>query len=179
MRNGGGEEERERSAFGEAEDGGLLRPGGVHHRTDVRNLGLEVGEPVEGHRVGQAGAAPVEDDQAADGCEPPALAGQLRDLPERLDVMHPALDQHQVERAVADDLVREVDVAVLRVLGRGQPVHGAESTQITPDRRAGPPRSAAAPVCYDRGGSASVRHSREPRSEPSPISSSSRSSIRR
>ena len=97
--------------------------------TDVRHLGLEVGETIERHRIGQAGAAPVEDDQAPDRRQPPPLAGQLRDLPERLDVVHPALDQHEVERALAQDLVREVDVAVLRVLGRRETVHGAPAWQ--------------------------------------------------
>ena len=94
------------------------------------------GRRSSGTGIGEAGSPPVEDDQAPDGRQPPALAGQLRDLPERLDVMHPALDQHQVERALAHDLVREVDVAVLRVLGRGPPVHGAPAWQSPPRHEA-------------------------------------------
>ena len=129
FRKGGGEEEGKRATLGHAEDRGLLRPGGIHDCTDVRHLGLEVREMIEGHWIGQAGSPPVEDDQAPDGSEPPSLVRQLRDLPERLDVVHPALDQHQVQGALAHDLVGEVDVAVLRVLGRRQAVHGSQACQ--------------------------------------------------
>ena len=43
--------------------------------------------------------------------------------PERLDVVHPALDQHHVERALAQDLVGEVGFSVLRIPRRRQTVH--------------------------------------------------------
>jgi hemerythrin-like domain-containing protein len=140
LRQGGGQEKGERATLGEAEDRGLLRPGGIHDCTDVRHLGLEIGETIERHRIGEARSPPVEDDQAPDGRQPPPLARQLRELPERLDVVHPTLDQHQVERAFAHDLVREVDLAVLRVLGRRHTVHGSQAWQST-----GPVRCAVSP----------------------------------
>ena len=124
MREGGGKQDGERATLGEAEDGGPLRPGGIHDGTDVGHLGLEVGETIEGHGIGQAGSPPVVDDQAPDGGQPPPLARQVRDLPERLDVVHPALDQNQVEWALAQDLIGDVDVAVLRILRCRQTVHG-------------------------------------------------------
>jgi hypothetical protein len=61
---GGGKQHGKRAALGEAEDGGLPRPGGIHDCTDVRHLGLEVEKTIEGHWIGQACSPPVEDDQA-------------------------------------------------------------------------------------------------------------------
>ena len=44
---------------------------------------------------------------------------EFRDIPEQLDVMHPGFDQDEIERSLAHDLVGDMDIAVLRVLGHG------------------------------------------------------------
>src|SRR5262245_19855654 len=49
----GGEEERKWTAFGEAEDGGLLGTGVVHHRAHVGDLSLEIGKTIERSRIRQ------------------------------------------------------------------------------------------------------------------------------
>jgi hypothetical protein len=76
VRQGGGKEEGERATLGEPEDRGLPRPGGIHDCTDIRHLGLDVGETIERHWI-QARSPPVEDNQAPDGSQPPPLARQL------------------------------------------------------------------------------------------------------
>jgi hypothetical protein len=47
------------AAFGEAEDGGLLRPSGIHDCTDSATWGLAVGKTDERHWIRYARFAPV------------------------------------------------------------------------------------------------------------------------
>ena len=56
------------------------------------------------------GAALVEEDEPPDRGEPPVEAGQLRVLPAGLEGADPAVDEDEVERSVADDLVGDPDV---------------------------------------------------------------------
>ena len=125
---------RETAAVVEAEDRRLLDPGGVHHRDHVGDLGVVVGEVAGRHRIREPGAAPVEDDQATDRREAPALAGDLRDRPERLDVVHPALDLDDVDRTVTELLVRQVGLAVAGVPGLRCGLHRESLSRRRPVR---------------------------------------------
>ena len=62
LRIGGGEQDAHRSALGEAEEGGALRPDRVHHGPDVVHARLERGRAA--HRIRHPRAALVELDQA-------------------------------------------------------------------------------------------------------------------
>ena len=70
--------------------------------------------------VGQPGAALVEEDQARERGEPLEEARAARLLPVQLEVGDEPGHEDQVDRAVADDLVGDVDVAALRVAGLGE-----------------------------------------------------------
>jgi hypothetical protein len=146
FRTSGREEHGERASLGQSEDGRPGGAGGVHDGTDVRDLGLEVGETIQRLGIRHAGSTPIEDDHPPQRSQPPPLAGQLGDLPERLDVMHPALDQHEVQWPLAQDLVREVDFAVPCVLGGGDAVHRAQLGRVLSSTRPVDPRPVRAPA---------------------------------
>ena len=61
--------------------------------------------------IGEPGPALVEEDQPREGREPAEEARVARLLPRQLEVGDPARDKDEVERAVADDLIGDVDVA--------------------------------------------------------------------
>src|SRR5262249_7959230 len=79
---------------------------------------------------------------------------QGRDVPRRLDVAEPFGDQDKIDRAFADDLVRNMDVAGLRVLRFGNLVHGA--FMIAPDP-AGATSSVGQPSTTGRADATSSR----------------------
>ena len=58
-----------------SDDGPLLAARVIHHRDDVLHLGLQVGQAVERHRIGEAGPPTVEHDQTPDGRQSSALTG--------------------------------------------------------------------------------------------------------
>ena len=113
---GGREQDAHRPALGDPEQGRPLGPGGVHDRPDVVDPLLE-GRHL-GDRVGQPGAALVEEDQARERAEPLEEASERRRLPLELEVGGEAEDEDQVDRPVADDLVGDRGVAGLGVLRR-------------------------------------------------------------
>ena len=69
-------------------------------------------------RIGQAGAALVEENQAREGRQPAEKPRERRLLPEIFEVRHPAHDEDEIDRAVAADLVGDVHVTAARVLDR-------------------------------------------------------------
>ena len=98
-----------------------LRADGVQHCTNVVHARLQVGQALGGDPVGEAGAALVEEDQSPHRREPPVERRELRVFPAGLERADPAVDEHEVDRPVADDLVGDPDVAASRVgdLARG------------------------------------------------------------
>ena len=70
-------------------------------------------------RVGKAHPVLVERDQSAEGRQPPKEVREARDLPTRLQMAEPGGDQQQVEIALADHLVGDVDAVLLRVPSLG------------------------------------------------------------
>jgi hypothetical protein len=107
------EERAHRPALGVPEERRPLGADGVHHRPDVVHPGLEVRQV--GHAIREPGAPLVEEDQPREGRQPleePAARGLL---PEDLEVRHPAGDEDEVPRRIAQHLVGDVDVAAPRV----------------------------------------------------------------
>jgi len=109
-----GKEQAQRAGLGEADDCRPLRVNDVHHGADVVHPSLEIGRAAD--PVGESRPALVEHDEAAESREAleergrrafPCLLGQVR--------QHPAVDEHQIDRALADDGVGDVDVAAPRV----------------------------------------------------------------
>jgi hypothetical protein len=49
-------------------------------------------------------------DQAPERRQPAEEPGEVREVPDRLDVVHPRIDEQDVDRAVTDDLIGEVHV---------------------------------------------------------------------
>ena len=106
------EQHREWAALRLAHDGGSVASDRIHDRPNVVHSLLEGGRTR--HAVRHAHSALVEEDQACELTQPLAVAPELRKLPVHLEVRHGALDVDEVDGSVADDAVRDVDVAAAR-----------------------------------------------------------------
>ena len=122
---GDGGEEGDRAAVEDAEQRGPAGPHRVHHGEEVVHVLGERG--VAARAVGHAGAALVEQDQPAAGGEAAEETGEGGVLPADLQVAGEAGEEHQVDGAVAQDLV-----------GEGGPAAAGEAG----DRRVGAARAA-------------------------------------
>ena len=108
-----------------AEQGGALRAGVVHHRTEVVHTCLERGQ-VAGS-VREAGPALVEQDQARERREPVAEVNEDRLFPGPDQVDQEGHEQH-VHGPVTDHLVRDAHVPAAGVADLGcVEVHGGKS----------------------------------------------------
>src|SRR3954454_24274533 len=116
---GGGEEETERSAFGDPDPRGAARPGRVHDRDEVLHALLKRRRPAEAIREGLL--ALVVQDQPAERGEPREEARRRWLLPEYFLMADEARHEHYVQIPVADDLVGRVEAAALRVAHRPGP----------------------------------------------------------
>jgi hypothetical protein len=121
---GRGEERRHRSSFGETQQDRPLRADRVQHRTNVVHTRFQVGQTLRGNSIGEAGAALVEEDESTHRREPPVKGRKLRVFPTGLERADPAMDENEVDRPVADDLVGDPDVAAARV---GDLAHGSRA----------------------------------------------------
>ena len=119
----GGEQCGQVAALRKAEQGGALRSDGVHDDGQVVHPLLERGQLVVRHPIGKAGAALVEDDEPGERREPFEEPRQVGLLPRQLDVGDPARDVHKIEWPLPDNLVGDMQVAALGVMGFGH--HGA------------------------------------------------------
>ena len=94
---------------------GPLGADGVHD-------GRHVFDPVLGrrssarHRIGHPDAAHVEPEHTPDACERLEELLHQRLLPEHLEMTRPVENENEVALAGAEDLIRELDPAALRVL---------------------------------------------------------------
>ena len=117
LRIRGGEELRHRRGLAGAGDHGTLEADGVHDRGHVVHPVLERRELPGRDRIGQADPVLVERDQPAERGEAAQIVRIARQIPPCLDMAEPRGDEHDVLRvALADDLVRDVRIALLRVL---------------------------------------------------------------
>ncbi len=112
---GGREQRAHRPALGVAQDGGALHADVVHDGAHVVHAGLERREVVGLDPVGEPDPPLVEEDQARERREPLVETLDRLDLRGGVEALHPAVDEDDVERPLAHDLVGDVDVTVLRV----------------------------------------------------------------
>ena len=110
----GGEQRGHRASLEPREHRRLFGPGGIENRDDVVHLLLE--RRRARHGVRQPRPPAVEHDQSRERREPLEVPRDPRLLPVHLDLRHPARDVHEVDRAVADHLVGDVEVAAASVL---------------------------------------------------------------
>ena len=113
----GGQHHRGDAPIVQSDHGSALGPGRLEHGHRVPDLRLQVGETVERNGIGEPGSAPVEVDQSPDGAQPPEEPSEIGELPHGFDVMHPRVDEEKVGLSVADDLERQMQVAVPCVSG--------------------------------------------------------------
>jgi hypothetical protein len=111
------QQHRHDRAVVEADHGGAIRPRSLQHRDRVTHLRLQVGKLSERYRVGQSRAAAVEVDQPTERTQPSQEPREVGEVPHGLDVMHPGVDEEQIQVSFADHLEGQVHVAVPRVLG--------------------------------------------------------------
>ena len=115
---GGGEEQRHRAALGDAEEGGPLDSDRIHDGPHVVHAVLERVDP--GDPVGEPRAPLVEADEPREGAQPLEEVSRPRVLPLVFEMGHEAGDEDEVDRPGARDLVGDVEIAALRVLGLGE-----------------------------------------------------------
>jgi hypothetical protein len=114
VRVGRREEDAHRDSFGRPQQGGPLGAGGIHDGPNVVHALLE--RRRLRHRIRQPGPAPVEGDHSRELREALEHARPRLRLPYELDVVDEASDDDQVEVALAEHLVGDVDVAASGVL---------------------------------------------------------------
>jgi hypothetical protein len=91
----------------------------IHDRAHVVHARFEIGHAERSVR--ETGTALVEPDQARNRAESFEEVRMTRLLPVLLEVGDEARDEHEVDRAVAGDLVGDVEVAAARVADRRMP----------------------------------------------------------
>ena len=99
--------------FGNTIEGDTLRAHGVHYRPDIIHARLQTGSA--GDRIGHPRSALVEPDEPREGPQVSKKLRKARQRPLELHVGHEAGNEEEVERAVAKELVGDVDVATQRV----------------------------------------------------------------
>jgi len=112
-----GEQDGHVAALRVPEQRRAFRADGVHHRADVVHPLFERWQLIERHRVREPRSSLVEDDQPRERRESLQEARVIGLVPHELDIRDPARHVHEVERSLADHLVRDADVAAARVPG--------------------------------------------------------------
>ena len=109
----------------------------VHHRADVVHPRLECGHARDA--VGQAGPAFVEHEESSVLGESEDVPDEERLLPRRQEVARYPSDEHEVHGTLADDLVRDVQIAAPRIprLGKHdrEPLRTRSRRQVARERR--------------------------------------------
>ena len=117
------EQDRQVATLHSPEESDLGRPNVVQNDAEVVHQDLQRGQSVRRHPVGQAGAPPVDRDHTGETSKPVHRGGVCRDLPLVLEVRHEAGDIREVDRALSENLIRDRDAIVLRVLDLRNPPH--------------------------------------------------------
>lgn len=147
LRVGRREDDREGAAVALCEYHGLLAAGCVQDRPGVVHSAFERWQLVIRDTIREPGSTPVEDDETEGGCQP---AEEPRDrglLPVQVEMGDPAGDVQQIEGAVAQDLVGDVDGAASRVAHLG----GIHERQVSAPIRSMARRHALKPAGGGRG----------------------------
>ena len=98
----------------EAEEGHLVRSRRVEDGDGILHLRVEVRQAVERDWVGQPRPSTIEVDQAPERAQPAEEASEVGEVPDRLHVVYPCVDEQDVDRSRPDGLVGEMDVSVPR-----------------------------------------------------------------
>ena len=156
------EQHRHRAALVVAEQRGAFGADGVHDRADVVHPRLEVVDSAVA--VGEPRASLVEADEPRERRQPLEEGGVARLFPVELEVTGEPGHEDEVERPVARHLVRDGDVAALRVANRAS--HATIVAQVSPRAEASRRRPLARAV-FESGGRASGRSGSDgPRRSP-------------
>lgn len=110
-----GEQGGQGAAFGYTHDKRRLEADRVHHRADVIHAFVHAGKGID--LVGHAGAALVEHGHACAAADLAQIAVQSRLVPVVVDMRHESGHEDYVRRAVAKQMVGDVDVAALGITG--------------------------------------------------------------
>jgi len=111
------EDDGHTSAFGMAEQRGALAADRVHHGAHVVHAHFDGRQVRDIDAIRQPRAALVEEDEPAERRKVAERSGLPGLFPHQLDVRHEARHVDEIERPIADDLVRDAQVAALRILG--------------------------------------------------------------
>jgi hypothetical protein len=98
-------------------------PGVVHDGKDVVLHHLQSREVLGIEPVGQADTAPVQDGNPGERAQPGKHPPELGQLPVPVEVGDETRDAHQVDGSLAEDLIRDRDVAIVRVAHVGAIPH--------------------------------------------------------
>ena len=127
-----GEQHGDEGSVVEPDHDCLLRTRRVEDGDGVLHLRLEIREPIERNGVRQAGAPPVEVDQSTERAEASQEPGEIRQVPDCLNVMDPGIDKEQIDVTGANRLVGEMDLAVPCEVGFG---HHRRNPRVRRHRR--------------------------------------------
>ena len=109
------EQERHRRSFRKTVEGGAARADGIHHRPYIVHASFQSGRTA--HPVGHPRTALVEPNQPRKRSELIENRREARHLPMKLEMGDIPRDEDEIERPFAADLIRDVEVAALRVMG--------------------------------------------------------------
>ncbi len=140
LRVRGGEEKGKGPSLGLPDDRGALAADRVHDGPDVVHPLLK--RRGAGNSIRHAVATLVEEDEAAELREALAVVSKRRELPVHVQVGVRALRVDEVDRAIADDAIRHVDVAAAGEANLGH----ATSVTVAPVAVKGGPWMARRPV---------------------------------
>jgi hypothetical protein len=110
-----GEQAARRTSLKGPEQDGALGARSVHDGQDVLHALLQRREGIWRDPIGKARAPPVEEDQAAEGGEPPKEPRELGHVPCQVEMGDPAGGQDDVHRSFPHHLVRDAEASALRV----------------------------------------------------------------
>ena len=107
------------SALAHPDQRRVLAPGRVHDRFDLQGTFLD--RPDLRNWVGETNPGLVEQHHSTDGADPVEKRLRFRQRPDQLDVTHERAGDDEVNVAFAEHLIRQADVAALRVSGIRHP----------------------------------------------------------
>ena len=136
----GGQQCHARSPFQETADDRLLHASGVHHGERVRNPGLEVRRPTVTART--TGAAPVVQDHPRGSSEVLVDGAVNRRVPPLVDDREEVVLPQEVDRSIAEGLVREVCPILSAGEGDTGALHARMVQSTLPGRNLGKLRDA-------------------------------------
>ena len=134
LRVGRGKQHAHRAALGDSDQRGTTHADRVHDGAHIVHAFFQRRKVLHRHRIGHAGSAFVEQDQARKRRQPREVAAQLRVVPDILQVRDKARHQHHVQRPLPDHLVRDVVAPALRIKRLRLSQHGVAPREFPASR---------------------------------------------